>query len=169
MIIGGGRDHRVENNLFVDCDPAVRVDGRGLDATPVWRDMVDTTMRARLGEVPLDLYRQHYPAMKTLDAAYGPPGGPALNGPAFKGVPATGNTLVRNVCVGKWLDVGWQAKAEDLGVRDNFVTTDPRQVGGVADGFRIPTNSPAWKLGFKPIPFAEIGLRHDRVRLEPVR
>jgi fumarate reductase flavoprotein subunit len=23
MFIGGGRDHRVENNLFVDCDPAV--------------------------------------------------------------------------------------------------------------------------------------------------
>ena len=36
----GGRDHRVENNLFVDREPAVRMDGRGLDAPLVWRNMV---------------------------------------------------------------------------------------------------------------------------------
>jgi len=28
MFIGGGRDHRVENNIFVACDPAVRADGK---------------------------------------------------------------------------------------------------------------------------------------------
>ncbi|MCZ7636318.1 MAG: hypothetical protein M5U12_09950 [Verrucomicrobia bacterium] len=33
----GGRDHLVVNNIFVDCDPAVEVDGRGLDSSPVWR------------------------------------------------------------------------------------------------------------------------------------
>src|SRR6266851_8607022 len=48
MFIGGGRDHRVENNLFVDCDPAVRADGRGLEPSPVWRDMVDSYMRQQL-------------------------------------------------------------------------------------------------------------------------
>ena len=33
VFIGGGRDFCVENNIFVDCDPAVELDGRGL-STP---------------------------------------------------------------------------------------------------------------------------------------
>ena len=85
--LGGGRDHQVLNNIFVDCNYAVELDGRGLDPSPVWRGMVDKTMRQRLAEVPLALYRERYPALKTLDQYYGPPGGPAIEGAAFKGVP----------------------------------------------------------------------------------
>jgi hypothetical protein len=164
MFIGGGRDHRVENNLFVDCDPAVRADGRGLDSSPVWRDMVDTFMRQQLAAVPSALYRARYPALKTLDASYGPPGGPALVGAAFKGVPPEGNVIARNVCVGKWLEVGWHGKPDIFEVRDNFVTTDPKQVGSAAAGFRLPKDSPAWKDGFQPIPFDQIGPRPDADR-----
>lgn len=75
--LGGGRDHRVENNVFVDCNHAVELDGRGLDRSPVWRSMVEKTMRDRLGDVPSALFRERYPDMKGLDAHYGPPGGPA--------------------------------------------------------------------------------------------
>ena len=75
----------MENNLFVDCDPAVDADGRGLDPSPVWRDMVDTYMRRQLAAVPSALYRERYPAMKTLDAYFGPPDGPGIVGVAFKG------------------------------------------------------------------------------------
>lgn len=164
MFIGGGRDHRVENNLFVDCDPAVRADGRGLDPSPVWRDMVNDYMRKQLAAVPSALYRERYPAMKSLDAYYGPPGGPAIVGEAFKGVPPEGNVIARNVCVGKWLDVGWHAKAELFELRDNYVTADPKQVAAAADEFRLPKNSPAWKLGFQPIPFDQIGPRPDADR-----
>ena len=32
--IGGGRDYKVENNIFVDCTPAVELDGRGLSKRP---------------------------------------------------------------------------------------------------------------------------------------
>jgi hypothetical protein len=154
----------VENNLFVDCDPAVRADGRGRDSTPVWREMVDTYMRAQLAAVPAGLYRERYPAMKTLDAYYGPPGGQAIVGAAFKGVPPEGNVIAHNVCVGKWLDVGWHGKLEMFEVRDNFVTTDLKQVNVVANGFRLPKDSPAWRLGFQPIPFDQIGPRPDADR-----
>jgi hypothetical protein len=164
MFIGGGRDHRVENNLFVDCDPAVRADGRGLDPSPVWRDTVDTFMRQELAAVPSALYRERYPALKSLDAYYGPPNGPAIAGAAFKGVPPAGNVIARNVCVGKWLDLGWHAKSEMFEVQDNFVTTDRKQVGVAVDGFRLPKDSPAWKLGFQPIPFDQIGPRPDADR-----
>ena len=51
--LGGGRDHQVLNNIFVDCDYAVELDGRGLDPSPVWHGMVDQTMRQSLAEVPL--------------------------------------------------------------------------------------------------------------------
>ena len=49
-------------------------------------------------------------------------------------------------------------------VRDNFVTTDPKQVGAAAAGFRLPKDSPAWKLGFQLIPFDRIGPRPDADR-----
>lgn len=171
MFIGGGRDHRVENNLFVDCDPAVRADGRGLDKAPVWRSMVNDYMRQQLAAVPDALYRERYPEMKSLDAHYGAPGGPATTGTNFQGVPPENNVILRNVSAGKWLDVGWHARKEMFEVRDNFVTNDLRYAAGPAEGFRLPKDSPVWKLGFRPIPFREIGPREnaDRRRLAHLR
>ncbi len=166
MFIGGGRDHRVENNLFVDCDPAVRMDGRGLDTSPVWRNMVNDYMRQQLAAVPAALYRERYPALKTLDAYYGPPEGPAITGDAFKGIPPEDNVVARNVCAGKWLDVTWHAKPEMLRLEDNFVTDDPGFVTTARNtpaDFRLRQDSPAWKTGFKPIPVEQIGLvRNER-------
>lgn len=164
MFIGGGRDHRVENNLFVECDPAVRADGRGLDTSPVWRDMVNGFMRQQLAAVPAALYRERYPDLKSLDASYGPPGGPAIVGQAFNGVPPENNVVARNVCVGKWMDVGWHAKKEMFDVHDNYVTGPTNPPVGPAGGFRLPKNFPAWKLGFQPIAFNQIGLRPDADR-----
>lgn len=164
MFIGGGRDHRVINNLFVDCDPAVRADGRGLDKAPVWYNMVDRTMRDRLGDVPLDLYRQRYPDMTTLDTYYGPPDGEAIKGDAFSGVPPEGNVISRNVCFGKWLDIAWNAKPEIFSVQDNYVSEDLKEVGNPDEGFSISKDSKVWETGFEPIPFNRIGLQPDSDR-----
>ena len=87
------------------------MDGRGLDPSPVWRNMVKT-MRQRLAEMPSALYRDRYPALKTLDHYYGPPGGPAITGEDFKGVPPEDNVVARNVCVGKWLEAAWNSKPD---------------------------------------------------------
>lgn len=157
MFIGGGRDHRVENNLFVDCDPAVRADSRGMDASPVWRSMVDDFMRQQLAAVPSALYRERYPAIKTLDAYYDTRDG-------FKGIPAEGNVVVRNVCVGKWLELGWHAKTEGFDVRDNFTSGDPLLVDAAQQDFRLKPESPAFKLGFQALPFERMGLRNDSDR-----
>jgi hypothetical protein len=53
-------------------------------------------------------------------------------------------------------------------LKDNFVTTDPKQVGTVAEHFKLPKDSPAWKLGFQPISLDQIGLQpdEDRKRLQ---
>lgn len=159
MFIGGGRDHRIENNVFVECDPAIRMDGRGLDPSPVWRSMVDDFMRRQLASVPAPLYRERYPELVALDAYYGPPGGPAIAGAAFKGIPPGNNVVARNVCMGKWLDVSWNADAGILGVADNYVTLERGNLGPEATGFPLPPGSPGWKLGFRRIPFARIGPR----------
>ena len=169
MFIGGGRDHRVVNNLFVDCDPAVRADGRGLDQSPVWHNMVNDTMRQRLAEVPLALYRRRYPEMKSLDRYYGPPGGPAITGEAFKGVPPDDNLIERNVCVGKWMDVGWHATANTLRREGNLTNAAPSLAAlpndqSSAKDFALRKDSPAWGLGFQRIPVEEIGLREDDLR-----
>lgn len=169
MFIGGGRDHRVENNLFVDCDPAVRADGRGLDKSPVWRNMVNDYMRGKLKDVPLALYRDRYPEMKSLDRYYGPPEGLAITGEAFKGVPPDDNVVVRNVCVGKWLEAGWHAKSEMLQLENNLTNAAPSLVSSPNDqshatDFALKKDSPAWVLGFRRIPVEQIGLREDELR-----
>jgi hypothetical protein len=171
MFIGGGRDHRVENNLFVECDPAVRVDGRGLDTSPVWRDMVNVTMRQRLTEVPLELYRARYPELTSLDRYYGPPGGPAITGEAFRGVPPEGNLIARNVCAGKWLEVGWHARPEMLRIENNLTNAANSLAKTITDAspardFVLKHDSPAFALGFERIPVERIGLRDDALRRE---
>ena len=167
--LGGGRDHQVINNIFVDCNYAVELDGRGLDGSPVWRGMVDQTMRQRLGEVPLGLYREHYPALKTLDRYYGPPGGPAITGADFKGVPPENNVVARNVCVGKWLKEYWHAAPGTLLLENNLTNAAasfvrPAGEPAQAKDFALRHDSPARKLGFKPIPLEQIGLYRDELR-----
>lgn len=167
--LGGGRDHQVRNNIFVDCNYAVELDGRGMDASPVWHDMVDQTMRQRLAEVPPALYRDRYPALKTLDRYYGPPGGPAISGAAFKGVPPENNVVARNVCVGKWLKEYWHASPGTLVLENNLTNAAasfvrPPGEPAQAKDFALGRDSTAPELGFEPIPLAQIGLCHDDLR-----
>jgi hypothetical protein len=171
MFIGGGRDHRVENNLFVDCDPAVRMDGRGLDKSPVWHGMVNDTMRTRLTDIPLELYRSRYPEMKSLDTHYGPPGGPAITGSAFKGVPPEHNVVARNVCVGKWLEAGWHSTTAMLELESNLTNATSSLAREINDlspvtDFKLKKDSPAWTLGFQKIPVERIGLQPTTLRRE---
>lgn len=167
--LGGGRDHQVVNNIFVECNHAVELDGRGLDSSAVWHDMVDKTMRQSLAGMPSALYRERYPALKTLDQYYGPPGGPAIAGAAFKGVPPENNVVARNICVGKWLNVYWHATPQMLVLENNLTNAASTFVhlpnGGVkATDFAIKDDCPAWKLGFQPIPLDKIGLYRDELR-----
>ena len=156
VFIGGGRDHRIENNLFVECDPAIRVDGRGLDTAPVWRGMVNDYMRKQLAAIPAALYREKYPAIKTLDTFY------TNAESAFKGIPAADNIVARNICVGKWFEAAWHASQTpaQFDLRDNYVTTNLSEVlPSFPASFKIDPASPAFKNGFQPIPFDQIGVR----------
>ncbi len=167
--IGGGRDHQVINNVFVDCNHAVELDARGMDKTPVWRDMVDKTMRAHLVDLPQALYRSRYPDLAALDKYYGPPGGPSIEGAAFTGVPAENNVVATNISVGKWLRVAWHATPKMLRLENNLTNANPQFVEQPNDqsrakDFALQRTSPAWKLGFQKLPVEKIGLYRDEFR-----
>lgn len=59
--LGGGRDFVVEGNVFIDCHPAVEIDGRGASGDAMWRNMVIRTLRDNFeaveGNSPLYLTR----------------------------------------------------------------------------------------------------------------
>jgi hypothetical protein len=165
--IGGGRDNSVENNIFVDSKPAVDIDGRGLDPKPVWHDMVYKTMKERLEAMNYlaPPYSTRYPAILSLEKAY----------QSQVGIPPTGNRVVRNIVKGenaangKWLRIGWRAKPEIIEIHDNLAGEDPLFVDESKMDFRPRPESPAWKLGFKPIPVEKIGLQVDDIRTALLR
>jgi hypothetical protein len=65
VFMGGGRDFVVKNNLFVDCHPAIEADGRGTSSHPVWRRMVDETMRERFYNIRNTADNKDDPASQT--------------------------------------------------------------------------------------------------------
>ena len=155
VFLGGGRDFKVENNIFVDCTPAVALDGRGLSSVPVWHDMVYKTMREKLEAMNWRCppYSEHYPELAAL-------------APYFEqkdGVPP-GNILVaRNISVGgKWTEIGWGATPEMIHFDANLVDADPQFVDRENGNFELKATSPAFKLGFRRIPLEEIGLMPKR-------
>jgi len=155
--IGGGRNNRVENNIFVECKPAVMIDGRGLDPRPVWQDMVYKTMKERLEAMKHHQppYSTRYPELRELDRYYQQPGG----------VPPEGNLITRNICRGgDWLQIHWHADPKLVAVQHNLVDGDPGFVDAEALDFRLREDSPAYELGFKVIPVERIGLYPDEWR-----
>ncbi|MFO1051440.1 MAG: right-handed parallel beta-helix repeat-containing protein [Planctomycetota bacterium] len=91
MLIGGGRDVKVINNLFVDCKEGIRFDARG--TTWMAKDIADpatSTLHQRLREIPFDQepWASRYPQVKlTLTESFGRPLGSRVVGNAFYRTP----------------------------------------------------------------------------------
>ncbi|MDH4239513.1 MAG: right-handed parallel beta-helix repeat-containing protein, partial [Phycisphaerae bacterium] len=159
VFLGGGRDFKVENNIFIDCDPAIDIDGRGLSKSPVWNNMVYKTMKERLERMNWKQppYSTRYPELADLQKYY------AKN----DGLPPGDILVARNICIGdKWLTIRWGATKEMVTVQDNFIEGDPHFVDAASGDFRLKDDSPAYKLGFKQIPFEQIGLMKEKGRSE---
>jgi hypothetical protein len=153
VLVGGGRDNTVENNVFVDCVPAVHVDSRGLGWAKNYFDSRENTLIDRLNAMPYKTspWSERYPKLLTLYSDE-----PAL---------AKYNVVARNICVGgKWLDLHDNLTDKIVRVENNLVNEDPRFVDREKRDFRLRDDSPALRLGFKPIPFEKIGLLKDGVR-----
>jgi len=174
MMIGGGRDNNVLNNIFIDCVPSLHIDARGLG----WmRDHPETWIKEanEKGTILGILYNQppystRYP--KLINILNEEPKAPK------------GNVISHNICVGGNWDKAagfWKTSVEkkarpyltmednvvapNSGVEDSLsesvVITDPLFVNQENPGqgkYQLSADSPALKRGFKQIPFNKIGL-----------
>ncbi len=146
--IGGGRDCTVENNIFVDCNPALHVDARALNWAAYHADewIKEASEKGTLSGIAYNKepYASRYPKLPTILEKE--PKAPE------------GNLIARNICVGgKWDEIESIARPY-LTLEDNLLDTDPLFVNAADLDFRLKEYSPAFKIGFKPIPVEKIGL-----------
>ena len=152
--IGGGRDCTVENNIFVDCSPALHVDARALGWADYHADEWIEEAREKktisgiaYTEPP---YSERYPRLPGLleDEPKAP----------------KGNRIVRNIFWGGTWDAIEEKARPYILFEDNLLDEDPRFVDAAGQDFRLDKDSPAFNLGFKAIPVREIGLYPDEHR-----
>jgi len=142
ILIGGGRDNQMTNNLFLNCDKAFSIDARGLG----WAKGVGEFATKELRDLN---YQQppwsvRYPEL--------------LNILEDEPLAPKGNVMARNVSWGgKW---GWTEPKAEPGVKfeNNLIGVDPRFAGPLPGDFRLAEDSPALRIGFQQIPFDQIGV-----------
>jgi hypothetical protein len=157
MLIGGGRDNRIENNVIVDCVVSIHVDNRGMN----W--MASTVnpggiMPERLEAVPYKkgVWARRYPELvHVLDDE------PAI---------PKGNVIRRNVIV-RSSEMNLAPEVRRYGIiEDNlFTDKDPGFVDAARMDLRLKPRAAVFRRlkGFRPIPFEKIGLRRDAYRRCP--
>ena len=131
--IGGGRDNTIENNIFVDCKPAVHVDARGLGWAHAMPEELSKEGREkgtlngiRYNEPP---YSTRYP--KLVSILDDDPASP------------TGNLVARNVCWGgKWDDMEKTGEAVRHAAGQS-ARSRPALRGRPAEKFQLRDDSPA--------------------------
>jgi len=147
--IGGGHDTTIENNVFVDCNPAIHVDARGLG----WQAHSTNQLVKTVKEMPYDQepWKSRYPTLAGILAD------PDHMAPK-------GNVIARNIqWKGKW--DGIEKKAYPyLVFQYNLLDLDPKFADETAGDFRLKNDSPAFKVGFQPLPLEKIGLYQDETR-----
>jgi len=142
ILIGGGRDNLMSNNLFVNCGRAFSIDARGLG----WAAGVGTFATKELHDLNYQQppWSTKYPELVGIleDDPLAP----------------KGNVVARNICWGG--DWGWfEAPAQALlTFEDNLIGEDPKFVGRPEDGFRLGPDSPARGIRFQSAHFDRIGV-----------
>lgn len=130
ILIGGGRDNTVENNVFVGKDPALHIDQRGKG----WAKDKEKEFRDQLVELTVDKppYRIRYPQLASL-----------LSQDVML---ATGNVFKGNVVAGK----------RPYWFQDGLTEASISASGNVM--LESATLAEALKRASRPIPLAQMGL-----------
>ncbi len=148
VLVGGGRDNIIDNNIFVNCGTGVHIDQRGLGWAKNYFNGETPTLFDRMKAVNGDQppYTDKYPELKTL-----------LND---EPVLAKGNRVIHNINVGdNFLDLidGLTEETPYLEIKDNFTEGDPMFVDPAKHDYRLKPESPAFAKGIKGLPFDKMG------------
>jgi tetratricopeptide (TPR) repeat protein len=145
--IHGGKENVVDNNLFIDCKYAVSFSGWGAER---WRQYLQSADAVNATTKTVDIYKPpystRYPALAKL-----------AENPDV-------NAIWRNVFVN-----GREFLTRDRNIQnlmDNLtLSEDPGFVNAAQRNFALkPTSSVYSRIGFRPIPFNEMGLYEHPLR-----
>ncbi|MDB5330577.1 MAG: putative pectin lyase [Phycisphaerales bacterium] len=153
VVLGGGRDNSIDNNLFVDCTLAIMMDARGRDFMKGYFDGTDPVLFDRLKLVHCDRppFASRYPELAKI----------VTDQPAIP----KGNRIVRNVRAGGgFIDLPEGLGEKDLTLHANFGDGDPMLAAPEKMDFNPRPESPVWKTGFRAIPLEKIGVQKDEYR-----
>jgi hypothetical protein len=146
VMVGGGRDNTIENNVFASCGRPISLDARGIGDNY----SAGNTLFDRLKPVGHDRppYSERYPRLAPILGD--DPGQPK------------GNEISRNICIGGPWEVFYLSRENEfvrklVKMEGNLTEGDPGLVAPEKGDFRLKADSPALKLGFEPIPFERIG------------
>lgn len=171
VFLGGGRDNVIENNIFIDCPKAIHIDARALGWCGPHADgrIKEAMEKGTIGGVRFKEppFCTRYPQLGTLleDEPKKPKGNVVSRNIFWQG---SGENL-RRVAGGQPVAEDWWDDIEK-GIRPlvrmdaNLVNEDPRFFDEPRGNFQLREDSPAWKLGFQPIPMDQIGLQRTADR-----
>lgn len=153
VVVEGGRNHRVTNNVFAHCHPAVRVDGRG-EVEGKLPDHVSGDMKHRFeSRSPLEPpYAIRYPDLREVAAYY-------LH---ELGIPPEGNLINRNICIGDWIETVDPVKMGTLAAQNNVTDGDPGFADAAERDFTLAESAEVYELGFRPVRYEDTGPNADR-------
>jgi len=151
IMIGGGRDNTVANNVFIGKTPGIHLDQRGKGwAAKMFDDSNQWAFSKMRAEVHSDQppYSTRYPQLADL----------ANDDPAA----AKGNRIVRNICLGdQWLKLLDGLTNKDFEDVDNVYRKD--KPWDLAEALRLAPS------GFQPLPLKYMGLQTKLRPLDRVK
>jgi hypothetical protein len=193
--LGGGRDTVVENNEFVDAGWAMHIDNRGMGWQKKSLSNPQSTLNKRLAAVRYQEppWSTRYPELVDIrEDRLGEPVDNVVQRNIFVQnsrlynlvrVPRDRLTCDHNLFWrpdGEPLELRAQVYGpngggvvsvpewQKLGYDQNSVVADPGFVDPAHDDFRLRPDSPALKLGFKPLPIEKMGLYESTLRASPI-
>jgi len=147
VLVGGGRDNLVQNNIFANCGTySISADQRLLSWEASQLTTTNSTLLTTLAAMPYQAppWSVRYPPLVNI-----------LNDEPAE---AKGNVISDNVQYqGKWTRLSDNVQSV-LTITNNFISGDPLFLDYSNRIFQLGSNSPVWAMGFQPIPLKKIGL-----------
>jgi hypothetical protein len=151
ILLGGGHNNRIENNLFIACKIGIHVDNRGV-ARHYDSSAHHLTAMLKTIDPNLPPWSTRYPHF--LDSILADPTEP------------TGNIIARNILIRDTQPYRLAAPSLLDPKQNPVFEGNPRFTDEAARNLNVPADSPLYQAvpGFHAIPFAAIGLKLDEYR-----